>query len=133
IYRENLQDLPGLEFQPESPWGRHARWLTCITVDPAQSGVHRDDLLNALEAENIEARPVWKPLHMQPLFAGCEVVGGEVAERLFERGLCLPSGSNLSDADLERVIAVIRGTFEGVRRPSWVDTSTPASSVLVPA
>ncbi|HEY0673485.1 MAG TPA: aminotransferase class I/II-fold pyridoxal phosphate-dependent enzyme [Longimicrobiales bacterium] len=133
IYRENLEDLPGLEFQTETPWGRHARWLTCITVDPAQSGVHRDDLLYALEAENIEARPVWKPLHMQPLFAGCEVIGGEVAEELFERGLCLPSGSNLRDADLERVIAVIRGTFEEARRPSWVETSAPASSVLVPA
>ena len=65
----------------------------------------------ALEAENIEARPLWKPLHLQPVFAACQRRGGDVAERLFERGLCLPSGSNMSDDDLDRVIAVIQQTY----------------------
>jgi dTDP-4-amino-4,6-dideoxygalactose transaminase len=107
-YSTQLGDLPGVDFQPEAPWGRHSRWLTCLTIDPAQFGVDRETVRLALEAENIEARPVWKPMHLQPVFAGCESVGGAVAEDLFERGLCLPSGSNLTEADLARVVAVIR-------------------------
>jgi pyridoxal phosphate-dependent aminotransferase EpsN len=93
---------------PEADWGRHSRWLTCITVDPAEFGATREELRLALEEQNIEARPVWKPMHLQPVFADCEHVGGAVAERLFERGLCLPSGSNLNDGDLARVVAVIQ-------------------------
>lgn len=108
FYTEALADLPGIEFMPEAPWGRHSRWLTCITVDPDEAGVSRERLRLALEAENIEARPVWKPMHLQPVFAGCEVYGRTVAADLFERGLCLPSGSNLVQADLERVASVIR-------------------------
>lgn len=108
FYQEALGELPGLAFMPEAPWGRHTRWLTCITVDPETFGATREDLRLALEAENIEARPVWKPIHLQPLFAGCESVGGAVAADLFTRGLCLPSGSNLSPADLLRVVDVIR-------------------------
>lgn len=94
---------------PEAPWGRHTRWLTVITVDPDQFGADREALRLALEAENIEARPVWKPMHLQPVFSECEVVGGSVAEELFEHGLCLPSGSNLTEADLARVVDVVRG------------------------
>ena len=95
---------------PEAPWGRSSRWLTCITVDPAQFGADREAIRLALEAENIEARPVWKPMHLQPVFAGCEVVGGSVAEQLFERGLCLPSGGALTDSDLDRIVGVISRT-----------------------
>jgi dTDP-4-amino-4,6-dideoxygalactose transaminase len=108
FYAEALRDLPGIEFMPEASWGRHSRWLTCITVEPREAGVSRERLRLALEAENIEARPVWKPMHLQPVFADCEVYGREVAADLFERGLCLPSGSNLVEADLERVVSVIR-------------------------
>lgn len=108
FYREALADLPGLEFQPEAPWGRHTRWLTCITVDPEVFGADRDAVRLALEAENIESRPVWKPMHLQPVFQDCPCVGGMVAEDLFNRGLCLPSGSNLTTEDLERVVRVIR-------------------------
>lgn len=108
FYAEALGDLPGIEFMPEAPWGRHSRWLTCITVEPREAGVSRERLRLALEAENIEARPVWKPMHLQPVFADCEVYGREVAADLFERGLCLPSGSSLVEADLERVVSVIR-------------------------
>lgn len=108
FYRDELGELPGFEFMPEAPWGRHTRWLTTLTIDPAVAGVTREEVRLALEAENIEARPVWKPMHRQPVFAGYEAVGGAVAEELFEHGLCLPSGSNLTRGDLERVVAVIR-------------------------
>lgn len=108
FYREALGDLPGIEFMPEAPWGRHTRWLTTLTIDPEAAGANREEIRFALEAENIEARPVWKPMHRQPVFAGYEIYGGEVAEDLFERGLCLPSGSNLSRGNLERVVGIVR-------------------------
>jgi pyridoxal phosphate-dependent aminotransferase EpsN len=107
-YAHALSDLDGIAFMPEAPWGRSTRWLTCITIDPAQFGADREIVRLALESENIEARPVWKPMHLQPVFSGCECVGGSVSEDLFLHGLCLPSGSNLSDADLNRVVDVIR-------------------------
>jgi len=108
-YSRELGDLPGVEFMPEAPWGRCTRWLTCLTIDPTAFGATREDVRLALEAEDIEARPVWKPMHLQPVFEGCRVHGGEVAAGLFERGLCLPSGSNLTEADRVRVIETVRG------------------------
>jgi pyridoxal phosphate-dependent aminotransferase EpsN len=108
FYQRAFADLPGIEFMPEAPWGRSSRWLTCVVIDPGKFGADREAVRLALGAENIEARPVWKPMHLQPVFAGCECFGGEVAEDLFNRGLCLPSGSNLTRADLERVAAVVR-------------------------
>src|SRR5690606_10509820 len=99
----------------EAPWGRHTRWLTCITIDPDEFGADREAVRLALEAANIESRPLWKPLHQQPVFAGCEVVGGAVAEDLFARGLCLPSGSDLAPADIERVIGVSNGVWRAAR------------------
>lgn len=107
-YRALLGDLPGLGFMPEASFGRCSRWLVCLQIDAERFGADREALLDALEKENIESRPVWKPLHLQPLFKGCEVVGGAVAERLFDRGLCLPSGSNLTEEDIARVCSVIR-------------------------
>ncbi len=107
LYKEALGGLPGVEFMPEAPWGRHTRWLTTLTIDPAAFGTDREAVRLALEAENIEARPVWKPMHRQPVFREFEAVGGAVADDLFERGLCLPSGSGLTDADLGRVADVI--------------------------
>jgi pyridoxal phosphate-dependent aminotransferase EpsN len=109
-YLQVLADLPGIRFMPEAPWGRATRWLTCLTVDPLRFGADRETIRLALERENIEARPLWKPMHLQPVFraAGYESIGGAVAESLFEQGLCLPSGSNLTEADLARVAAVIR-------------------------
>lgn len=107
-YEKAFAGLPGIEFMPEAPWNRCTRWLTCILVDPAEFGADREAIRLALEAENIEARPVWKPMHLQPVFAGYDKFGGEVAEDLFNRGLCLPSGSNLTEGDLERVVAVVR-------------------------
>jgi pyridoxal phosphate-dependent aminotransferase EpsN len=113
FYQETLGDLPGIAFMPEAPWGRHTRWLTVITVNPDEFGADREAIRLALEAQNIEARPVWKPMHLQPVFAGCEAVGGAVAEEFFVNGLCLPSGSNLSQDDLERVVDVIRRVPQG--------------------
>ena len=107
-YVELLGDIPGVTLQPEAPWGQHARWLTCITIDPDAFGADREVVRKALEAENIESRPVWKPMHLQPVFAEYERIGGEVAEGLFDNGLCLPSGSNLSSDDLDRVADAIR-------------------------
>jgi pyridoxal phosphate-dependent aminotransferase EpsN len=104
IYRQALGDLPGIEFMPEADYGRSTRWLTCMTIDSEKFGVDRDTIRLKLAAKQIETRPVWKPLHLQPVFAGCEYIGGEVSESLFERGLCLPSGSNLETSDLTRVI-----------------------------
>jgi dTDP-4-amino-4,6-dideoxygalactose transaminase len=110
-YTNSLGDLPGVRFMPEAPWGRHSRWLTTLTIDPDESGLDRDRIRLALEAENIEARPVWKPMHQQPVFAEFPAVGGEVAESLFRDGLCLPSGSSLTEADLRRVCGVIRHAY----------------------
>ncbi len=114
-YHETLGHLPGIAFMPEAGWGRHTRWLTCITVNPHEFGATREDLRLALEAENIEARPVWKPMHLQPIFADYERVGGAVAEELFSDGLCLPSGSSLTDGELARVVAVVRRGWQGVQ------------------
>lgn len=108
FYSAALGDLPGIAFMPEAPWGRHSRWLTVLTIDPTAFGADTHAVRLALGAENIEARPVWKPMHLQPVFANCARVGGAVAEDLYTRGLCLPSGSSLSTADLERIAAIIR-------------------------
>ncbi|MDI9636404.1 DegT/DnrJ/EryC1/StrS family aminotransferase [Geitlerinema calcuttense] len=107
IYQQALKHLPGLEFMPEARYGRATRWLTCLTLDPERFGATREQVRLALAQQQIEARPVWKPLHLQPVFNGCECIGGQVAETLFERGLCLPSGSNLQETELERVIQTI--------------------------
>lgn len=107
-YERGLGDLPGIGFMPEAPWGRSSRWLTVITVDPTGFGEDRETVRQALEAENIESRPAWKPMHLQPVFSCYEKVGGAVAEALFDHGLCLPSGSALGDDDLARIVQVIR-------------------------
>ena len=112
IYEKALGNLPGIEFMPEAEFGRATRWLTCLTINPQAFGADREEVRLRLAERNIESRPVWKPLHMQPVFAECESIGGEVAEDLFTRGLCLPSGSNLTDEDLERVIGGVRGIHQ---------------------
>ena len=107
-YQDALGDLPGLTFMPDAPWGRSTRWLTCATIDPVEFGVDRDAVIEALAAQNIEARPVWKPMHRQPLFAGLGVAGGAVSDDLFERGICLPSGTAMTSEQLDRVCGIIR-------------------------
>lgn len=104
VYQQALGHLPGIEFMPEAEFGTCTRWLTCLTVDPQIFGADREHIRLQLATKHIETRPVWKPLHLQPVFAEYESVGGAVAEDLFARGLCLPSGSNLTDEELGRVI-----------------------------
>jgi pyridoxal phosphate-dependent aminotransferase EpsN len=111
IYQSALGDLPGIEFMPEANFGYSTRWLTALTVATEAFGADREYIRLQLAKQQIEARPVWKPLHLQPVFSECECIGGEVGEDLFVRGLCLPSGSNLTDEDLERVISVIKAIY----------------------
>lgn len=111
-YRSALGDLPGVDFMPIAEPDAPNYWLTCLTLKSEVCNCQRDDLINALEAVDIEARPLWKPLHQQPVFAGKQVFGGEVAEDLFQRGLCLPSGSSLSTEARNRVIDVVRSYLQ---------------------
>lgn len=103
-YRAALGRVPGVSFMPEAPYGRSNMWLTCVTIDASRFGASREDVRLHLENENVETRPVWKPMHMQPVFRGCRNVGGKVAERLFTTGLCLPSGSNLLAEQQSRIV-----------------------------
>ena len=111
FYREALGDLPGVEFMPEAPGNRSTFWLTTLTIDPAMAGVDREKVRLHLESLDIESRPVWKPMHLQPVFAQYEVYGGSVSQRLFDNGLCIPSGSSLTEAQRDQVVTEIRKVF----------------------
>jgi dTDP-4-amino-4,6-dideoxygalactose transaminase len=106
-YRAALGDLPGIEFMPVAAYGMPNWWLTCLLVDADEFGATRDQVLAHLARENIEARPAWKPMHLQPVFRDCVMRGGAVCADLFDRGVCLPSGSALTDQDRERVIRAV--------------------------
>ena len=106
-YLEALSTVPGVSLMPEIDGGASTFWLTAITIEPEEFGADREAVRRHLESHNIEARPVWKPMHLQPVFEGCAMRGGAVAEELFEKGLCLPSGSNLSDSDRQRVLDAV--------------------------
>jgi dTDP-4-amino-4,6-dideoxygalactose transaminase len=106
-YRQLLADSPGIDFMPQATYGEPNHWLTCITVDPERFGVDRETIRLALEGHDIESRPTWKPLHLQPVFATQRMIGGPVCESVFDAGLCLPSGSSLSDAELRRIADII--------------------------
>jgi dTDP-4-amino-4,6-dideoxygalactose transaminase len=101
-YRQAFKDVPGIECMPEADYGRANRWLSVILITPEQFGADTEAVRLALKAENIESRPVWKPMHMQPVFQTthpCRTVGGSVSEDLFTRGLCLPSGTAMTPED----------------------------------
>jgi dTDP-4-amino-4,6-dideoxygalactose transaminase len=112
-YRLALAALPGVSFMPEAGYGRSNCWLTCLTIEPFAAGLGREAVREHLEARNIESRPVWKPMHLQPVFEEYPVRGGAVAARLFETGLCLPSGSSLTRTEQHTVIAGIQEAFAG--------------------
>ncbi len=112
IYQEALGDLPGIQFMPKTDYGTSTNWLSCLTFEPKIAGIDREQVRLKLLEKQIETRPVWKPMHLQPVFADCECINNGVAEDLFEKGLCLPSGSNLSDEDLERVIFEIKNAYK---------------------
>lgn len=107
-YTEAFSDIPGFNGQSCAPWGTHTRWLSVFHLDSAVHDVTPMHLVRALDHDNIEARPVWRPMHTQPLFRDCEHVGGSLAEGLFQSGICLPSSSSLSVADQDRVIEAVR-------------------------
>jgi len=107
FYKSALEAIPGIGFMPDAEYGQPNHWLTVILIEPKLFGADREAVRLALENENIESRPVWKPMHMQPVFKTCRRRGGEVGEEIFGKGLCLPSGNNLCDNDLERVTRVI--------------------------
>jgi len=107
-YRAGFADLDGLTPMPEAGWGRHTHWLSCFLVDEARFGRGRDELIARLDAAGIESRPVWKPMHLQPLYKSAERIAGDVAEDLFRRGICLPSSSSLAAAEQRYVIDQVR-------------------------
>lgn len=112
-YQETLSDLPGISFLSETAGSFSNRWLTCMTIDPDHSGgVTRESVRLALETQQIESRPLWKPMHLQPVFANAPAMSTGVSERLFNTGLCLPSGSNLTSEDLSRVVEHIRKNWK---------------------
>jgi pyridoxal phosphate-dependent aminotransferase EpsN len=98
-YHDAFAGLPGISPMPQAPYGVHTNWLSCFLIEEEQFGCSRDTLIRRLEAAGVESRPVWKPMHLQPVYRGCPCYGGEVAEDLFRRGICLPSSSSLSLED----------------------------------
>lgn len=111
-YASALSSIPGVTFMPEPDYNRSTRWLTCLTVDPS-AGRSAASVVEACNSRSIEVRSMWKPMHMQPVFADARFVGSGVCADLFENGLCLPSGSGLSDADVDRVIDAVAGALRG--------------------
>jgi pyridoxal phosphate-dependent aminotransferase EpsN len=104
MYQRALRAVPGISPMPDAPYGRHARWLSCFLIHEGIFGRSRDELIELLDKDHIETRPVWKPMHLQPLYCSTRCYGGAVAERLFERGICLPSSSSLTAEDQRYVI-----------------------------
>lgn len=115
-YCKALGEIDGIGFMPEASYGQANRWLTVMTVDKEKLGLAPMDIINVLEAHNIESRPVWKPMHLQPIFAGCKYYthgeGVSISDELFACGVCLPSGSAMTEEEQERVIDVLRNVLE---------------------
>ncbi|PER35109.1 aminotransferase DegT [Bacillus cereus] len=108
FYKRELGNLEGIEFMPSNEWNEPNYWLSSMTLN---GNIRPIDVMEALEKENIESRPVWKPMHMQPFFEKYDFVGTDVSEKLFENGICLPSDTKMAEADLERVVKIIKGLW----------------------
>ncbi|MEM9652720.1 MAG: aminotransferase class I/II-fold pyridoxal phosphate-dependent enzyme [Actinomycetota bacterium] len=111
-YQEAMAHIPGVSFMPEAEDCYSTFWLTCLTIDPAKAGVDRETIRLGLEEFNVESRPVWKPMHRQPVFAEAETVLNGVSDQLFKDGLCLPSGSAMSDQQFEYVVERVLDLFD---------------------
>lgn len=109
FYRKELGQLDGVGFMPINDWNKPNYWLSCMTLN---GKVRPLDVMEALEKENIESRPIWKPMHMQPFYSECDYVGGDVSEKIFENGVCLPSDTKMENADLNRIVDIIKGLWE---------------------
>ena len=107
-YKKELSALPDLEFMPENSWNRPNFWLTCILL---KGRVRPLDIMEALEKENIESRPIWKPMNLQPFFKKYDYIGERICDKIFESGVCLPSDTNMTDGDLGRVAEVIKSLW----------------------
>jgi pyridoxal phosphate-dependent aminotransferase EpsN len=114
-YRDAFADIEGISLMPQAPYGLHTNWLSCFVIDQARFGASRDDVLTALASQDIEARPLWKPMHLQPLYEACECFGGAVAASIYERGLCLPSSSSLASKDQDEIIRLVRASARSRR------------------
>ncbi len=110
MYKRELEKLPGIMLldNPSDEFNSN-HWLTCIVINPERAGFTREELRLEMEQENIETRPLWKPMHLQPVFANAPYYGDNTCKRLFDNGLCIPSGSNLTNNDVMRVIEVVKG------------------------
>jgi pyridoxal phosphate-dependent aminotransferase EpsN len=115
-YRDAFADLPGIDLMPQAPYGLHTNWLSCFLIDQERFGLSSADLIRHLAAANVESRPVWKPMHTQPLYREYECVGGEVAEDLNRRGICLPSSSCLTMEEQQFVIDQVREAHHSARK-----------------
>ncbi len=117
-YKRELGNLEGISFMPINEWNEPNYWLTCITLNNCHSERSEEscispiDIIEALEKENIESRPIWKPMHLQPFFEKYDYIGGGVSEKIFENGLCLPSDTKMSDEDLSRVSGIVKGLWK---------------------
>ena len=107
-YKRELGNLEGIEFMPINEWNEPNYWLSCITLN---GKVRPLDIMEALEKDNIESRPIWKPMHLQPFFEKYDYIGEDVSEKLFENGVCLPSDTKVTDGDLERIVKIIKGLW----------------------
>jgi dTDP-4-amino-4,6-dideoxygalactose transaminase len=108
FYKRELGGLEGVEFMPVNEWNEPNYWLSCITLSGQVKPI---DIMEALEKENIESRPIWKPMHMQPVFEKYDFIGEGVSEKIFENGVCLPSDTKMSDEDLNRICDVIKALW----------------------
>ena len=108
FYKRKLGGLDGVQFMPINEWNEPNCWLSCITLN---GKVKPLDIMKALEKENIETRPIWKPMHLQPFFAKYDYIGGDVSKKLFENGVCLPSDTKMTDEDLERICGIVKGQW----------------------
>ncbi|EJR22191.1 DegT/DnrJ/EryC1/StrS family aminotransferase [Bacillus paranthracis] len=108
FYKRELGNLEGIEFMPSNEWNEPNYWLSSMTLN---GKIRPIDVMEALEKENIESRPVWKPMHLQPFFEKYDFVGTDVSEKLFENGVCLPSDTKMTDKDLDRVVKIIKGLW----------------------
>lgn len=108
FYKKELELLDGVQMMPINSWNKPNCWLSCMTLN---SKVRPLDIMEALEKENIESRPIWKPMHMQPFFSEYDFIGEGIAEKIFESGVCLPSDTKMKDKDLERIVKIIKGLW----------------------
>jgi len=110
FYKRELGAIQDISFMPDNEWNRPNYWLSCITLNDTK--IRPLDIMEALEAENIESRPIWKPMHMQPFFEKYDFIGTDVSQKLFENGVCLPSDTKMTDQDLYRICNIIKLLFK---------------------